>query len=197
MLKKIRLGDDAQAYCGRCKEERLHHVVALRSDGQIERVTCNYCQSTHRYRDPQATGAATKTRRTTGARALEVRTRAASNQPARPYSPQETYAAGDNISHTKFGEGNVVAARQGKIDVRFGRGAHVCRRVTLMGRVARHTLTGHKRPEPVQFVNNSGIYRSSRTAARATSRSGFRVNGVARWLKAAASERCVSARSRP
>jgi hypothetical protein len=122
MLKKIRLGDDAQAYCGRCKEERLHHVVALHSDGQVERVTCNYCQSTHRYRDPQATGAAaSKTRRTSAARSLEVKTRAASNEPARAYSPRETYAAGDKITHTKFGEGNVVEARQGKIDVRFGR----------------------------------------------------------------------------
>ena len=120
MLKKIRLGDDAQAYCGRCKEERLHHVIALHSDGQIERVTCNYCQSTHRYRDPQANGAV-KTRRTTAARSLETKTRAASNGPARPYSPRETYASGDQISHTKFGEGRVVEARQGKIDVRFGR----------------------------------------------------------------------------
>ena len=121
MLKKIRLGDDAQAYCGRCKEERMHQVVALHSDGQIERVTCNYCQSAHRYRDPQAATGAVKTRRTTGARSLEIKTRAASNGPARPYSPRETYAAGDNISHTKFGEGSVVEARQGKIDVRFGR----------------------------------------------------------------------------
>ena len=101
----------------------MHQVVALRSDGQIERVTCKYCQSTHRYRDPQAAVAtASKTRRTTSAaRATEAKTRAASNQPARPYSPREIYAAGDNISHTKFGEGNVVEVRQGKIDVRFGR----------------------------------------------------------------------------
>ena len=122
MLKKIRLGDDAQAYCGRYKEERLHQVVALHSDGQIERVTCNYCQSTHRYRDPQGNAtAAPKTRRTTGARALEIKTRAASNGPARSYSPRDVYAAGERITHPKFGEGNVVEARQGKIDVRFGR----------------------------------------------------------------------------
>jgi hypothetical protein len=120
MLNRIRLGDDVRANCGRCKEERLHQVVALHSDGRIERVTCNYCQSTHRYRDPQA-AATVKARRTTGARATEAKTRAVSNQPARPYSPREVYAVGDNISHTKFGEGSVVEARQGKIDVRFGR----------------------------------------------------------------------------
>jgi hypothetical protein len=120
MLKKIRLGDDVHAYCGRCKEERMHQVVALKSDGQIERVNCNYCQSAHRYRDPQAKDVV-KTRRTTAARASEPKTRAASNGPPRPYSPRETYAAGDQITHTKFGEGSVVEARQGKIDVRFGR----------------------------------------------------------------------------
>lgn len=122
MLKKIRLGDDAQANCGRCKEERMHQVVALRSDGQIERVTCNYCQSTHRYRDPQATGSASKTRRTTtSARSLETKTRAASDAPTRSYSPRDVYAAGERIAHPKFGEGSIVEARQGKIDVRFGR----------------------------------------------------------------------------
>ncbi|HEX9918901.1 MAG TPA: hypothetical protein VGA87_07030 [Pyrinomonadaceae bacterium] len=120
MLKRIRLGDDVMAHCGRCKEERMHQVVALRSEGRIERVTCNYCQSTHLYRDPGAKAAA-KSRRTNDARPAEVKTRAASGQPARAYSPQATYAAGDQITHPKFGEGNVVEARRGKIDVRFGR----------------------------------------------------------------------------
>lgn len=120
MLKKIRLGDDVHSYCGRCKEERMHQVVTLHSDGRAERVTCNYCQSTHRYRDPEAK-AAVKTRRTTGASSSVEKERAVSYKPARPYSPQESYAAGDKITHTKFGEGSVVEARQGKIDVRFGR----------------------------------------------------------------------------
>ena len=109
-------------YCGRCKEERMHQVVALHSDGRIERVTCNYCQSAHLFRDPEAKAArARRADSTTTTRASEVKTRAASNRPARAYSPQETYATGDQITHPKFGEGNVVEARRGKIDVRFGR----------------------------------------------------------------------------
>jgi hypothetical protein len=120
MLKRIRLGDDVHAYCGRCKEERVHQVVALRSEGRIERVTCNYCQSTHLYRDPEAKATAAKPRKV-GARATEAKTRTTSDRPARTYSPQEIYAAGDNITHPKFGEGSVVEARAGKIDVRFGR----------------------------------------------------------------------------
>ena len=119
MLKRIRLGDDVRAYCGRCKEERMHQVVALHSENRIERITCNYCQSTHRYRDPEAKTAVKP--RTASARTAEARTRTITDRPARTYSPQEIYAAGDNITHPKFGQGNVVEARAGKIDVRFGR----------------------------------------------------------------------------
>ena len=120
MLKRIRLGDDVRARCGRCKEERAHQVVALNSDGRVERVTCNYCQSTHRYRDPEA-ATATKPRGTASARAVESKTRPISERPARAYSPRDVYAAGDIIIHPKFGDGSVVEARAGKIDVRFGR----------------------------------------------------------------------------
>lgn len=123
MLNRIRLGDDVQAYCGRCKEERVHQVVALQSDGRIESVTCNYCRNTHRYRDPEAKTAA-KPRGTTRTRAPATtanKNNPVSDRPARPYSPRETYAAGDHVQHPTFGQGNVVEVRQGKIDVRFGR----------------------------------------------------------------------------
>lgn len=120
MLKRIRLGDDVDTYCGRCKEERRHQVVALHSDGRIERVTCNFCRNTHLYRDPAAKAA--KPRAVSGVRSrTEVKTHPVSNGPARPYSAQAVYAVGDQISHPKFGQGEVVEARQGKIDVRFGR----------------------------------------------------------------------------
>ena len=119
MLQRIRLGDDVRAYCGRCKEERVHQVVALRSEGRIERITCNYCQSTHRYHDPEA--AATSKPRKVGTRLTEAKARTVSDRPARAYSPRDVYEAGDNITHPKFGEGSVVGARAGKIDVRFGK----------------------------------------------------------------------------
>ena len=119
MLQRIRLGDDVRAYCGRCKEERVHQVVALHSEGRIERITCNYCQSTHRYRDPEA--AATSKPRKVGTRLAEAKARTVSDRPARLYSPRDVYEAGDNITHPKFGEGSVVGARVGKIDVRFGK----------------------------------------------------------------------------
>jgi hypothetical protein len=115
VFKRVRLGDEVQTYCGRCKEERTHQIVALNSGGGIERVTCLTCQSTHLYRDRQA---ATKK---AGAKSVrQPVARSISMAEARAYSPQQTYATGDVISHPKFGLGEVVEARAGKIDVKFG-----------------------------------------------------------------------------
>jgi len=119
MLNRIRLGDDVDTYCGRCKEERRHQVVALHSENRIERVACNFCRTAHLYRDQSAKAA--KPRAAGGVRRTEVKSRPALGQPARPYSVQATYAVGEQITHPKFGQGEVVEARQGKIDVRFGK----------------------------------------------------------------------------
>lgn len=40
--------------------------------------------------------------------------------PARPYRPTEAFARGDRLVHPKFGEGLVLGAAEGKIDVLFG-----------------------------------------------------------------------------
>jgi hypothetical protein len=115
VFKRVRLGDEVQTHCGRCKEERTHQIVALNSGGGIERVTCLTCQSTHLYRDRQT---ATKK---TGAKSVRQSTvKTLSQADARAYSPQQTYAAGDVVSHPKFGLGEVLEARAGKIDVKFG-----------------------------------------------------------------------------
>ncbi|MGB7921638.1 MAG: hypothetical protein WCF57_00200 [Pyrinomonadaceae bacterium] len=120
IVRRIRLGDDVQTYCGRCKEERLHQVVALNNQQRIERVICRTCNSNHLYRDRQA-GSQERTRRAPG----KGTERAASAAPAVPekwrhYSAQEAYTEGELISHSKFGMGRVVASRAGKVDVKFG-----------------------------------------------------------------------------
>jgi hypothetical protein len=120
MSNRIRLGDEVVTYCGRCKDERTHQVEALNSEGRAERVTCKFCHSTHLYRDRERK--ATTTRSASGnARRTQAETRPVSLKPARPYSIRETFAPGDQILHPKFGQGEVVEARAGKIDVRFGR----------------------------------------------------------------------------
>jgi len=44
----------------------------------------------------------------------------AEGAPGRKYSPKETYAVGDEISHPRFGAGVVVRARAKQMDVEFG-----------------------------------------------------------------------------
>lgn len=116
VFKRIRLGDEVSTYCGKCKEERTHQVVALNSGGGIERVTCLTCQGNHLYRERRATA----TKKSGGASASEPRVKPVSSRPARGYAATESYTVGDVISHPKFGMGEVVDARAGKIDVKFG-----------------------------------------------------------------------------
>ena len=128
IVKRIRLGDECLTYCGRCKEDRLHQVSALNSQGQIEQVTCRTCHHSHLYRanrpnKQQKVMARTPARhslRSQGGSARDVHNLPDTGE-ARGYSPSESYATGDLISHPKFGAGQVVTARAGKIDVRFGR----------------------------------------------------------------------------
>ena len=119
-VKQVRPGDEIIAYCGRCKQERTHQIVALNSGGQADRVICRFCQSNHLYREIK-TGAQ---------RASSSKKSPTINEPVslsrsgatllRPYSGKEVYAEGDLIQHPKFGQGRVIQARGGKIDVRFG-----------------------------------------------------------------------------
>lgn len=122
IVRRIRLGDDVQVYCGRCKEERLHQVVALNNQQRIERVICRTCNSNHLYRDRQAGSSQERTRRSP-VKGTDQQSGAVSTsvpEKWRHYSPQEAYAEGELISHTKFGMGRVVTSRPGKVDVKFG-----------------------------------------------------------------------------
>jgi len=116
IVKKLRPGDDIDTYCGRCKEERVHAIVALNAQGGVERVICRTCGSNHLYRGrPKQT---TKTRSSKEKNASSVE---AETGPARAYSMQGRFRVGERISHPKFGLGTVIDERSGKIDVRFGK----------------------------------------------------------------------------
>ena len=116
VIKRINLGDEVLTYCGRCKVERTHQVVALNSSGGIERVTCRTCHSNHLYRERAAKS---KTPQPRPARQAAARPAARPPGPVHAYSPAETYTKGQLISHPKFGVGEVVEARAGKVDVKF------------------------------------------------------------------------------
>jgi hypothetical protein len=127
MNRKARPGDEVTSYCGRCKDERTHQVIALNSDAVPATVICRTCREQHRYR-PKRPGEPAASRKGTSTASGRVARPAAKEEPTtppRPYSPRETYAEGEWVVHTKFGTGRVISARAGKIEVKFEGGARL------------------------------------------------------------------------
>ena len=125
-IKRVRPGDDTETYCGRCKAERTHQVVALNADGTPATVICRTCGGQHRYREKKEPSASTSANATgRRVRASAEPRREVPTGAVRPYSPKEVYSAGDWIDHPKFGQGKVVLARGGKIEVRFESGVRL------------------------------------------------------------------------
>jgi hypothetical protein len=115
IVKQLRSGDDIDTFCGKCKENREHAIVSLKPTGEVERVQCRTCQSTHLFRDQKRPAP----RARAGPRSAAPLP--AETGPARGYSMQERFQVGDRIEHPKFGLGVVIEERLGKIDVRFGK----------------------------------------------------------------------------
>jgi hypothetical protein len=118
-IRKLRPGDETDTYCGRCKAERAHQVVALNADGTPANVICRTCGGQHRFREKKESATPAAGRKV---RASAEPARDAPAGPVRHYSPKEVYAAGDWVDHPKFGQGKVTQARAGKIEVRFESG---------------------------------------------------------------------------
>jgi hypothetical protein len=119
-VKRVRPGDEIIAYCGRCKQERTHQVVALNSEGQADRVICRFCQSNHLYREIKTGTNDTSASKKHPTIKKPLVSSVSAATPLRQYSGKDVYAEGDVIQHPKFGQGRVIEARGGKIDVRFG-----------------------------------------------------------------------------
>ncbi|PWT91675.1 MAG: hypothetical protein C5B54_04865 [Acidobacteria bacterium] len=51
------IGMEIEAWCGQCKVDRRCAIAEVNPDGTIERVTCNYCQTSRSYRPPQGSRA--------------------------------------------------------------------------------------------------------------------------------------------
>ena len=136
---RIDTGDEVDSYCGQCKIERVHNVVAL-VDGEVAKVICKMCGSRHKYKpiDPEPNrsapkaagrGGATKkkpsgTRRAASAKSLESQWEAAmaEKDPAnsRTYSMDGSFEEGEVIEHNEFGCGLVSQVMAGgKMQVLF------------------------------------------------------------------------------
>jgi hypothetical protein len=127
--KRIRVGDDVETYCGRCKAERGHVIASMTTATMPAEVICRTCNSQHRFRRNAADAAASKPKRESRAASTEGSTRHTSRTAreapplnARPYSTTESYAEGEWLEHKTHGAGKVKAVRGGKIDVTFDTG---------------------------------------------------------------------------
>ena len=122
IVKQMRPGDDVDARCGKCKDVRTHVIVAVSSQGQIERVQCRTCQGAHNYKNPapKKTSTSSSSRSSSGG-AGRSSSAVVPTGPTKPYSPRESFKIGDQISHPNFGLGMVSDVRASKIDVKFGR----------------------------------------------------------------------------
>jgi hypothetical protein len=169
----MKVGEDIDAWCTKCRTDTLHVVVALKpGTTEPKRVECKECHGQHNHHAPkiaapkQPAAGPTVHNRTAAARApakpppkpkpaaaKPVKpAKATSTGPAltgvrewqrrmddlamrrdiiiRPYSMRETFAAGDPISHPKFGNGVVLEVLEtNKCAILFEEG----RKVLAMG----------------------------------------------------------------
>ncbi len=127
----IASGDEVDSYCGKCKLERVHNVVAL-VDGAVAKVLCKTCGSQHRYKSTK-TEPKKKVRATTRkssasgpARQLKLWEKAMEENgenARKPYSIFDMFVPGDIIEHSQFGSGVVTeVSAAGKMHVLFQEG---------------------------------------------------------------------------
>lgn len=114
-----RIGQEVETYCGRCRMDRTHRVVAQDPDGSISKVICAMCNSYRKYKEPSAAKPRATTRRAS-TRSVVVEEL---GPPSRTYNTRENYEVGEVISHPTFGVGKVVSLRDAKkIEVKFSDG---------------------------------------------------------------------------
>jgi hypothetical protein len=134
LYRKPRVGQEINAYCGKCKDERSHTVAAMEGE-VVKRVTCASCGGTHNFKlTPVAAKPTTATAGETASqpakkRASSRRSKEADafsidpKRPVKPYDMNNSFSAGDVINHSKFGLGAVeTSLPPNKIEVRFQEG---------------------------------------------------------------------------
>jgi len=108
---KREVGTEVEAYCTKCKMDRLHVISTLKSDGNINKVLCQTCEGTHLYRLPKtAPKKAPAKRRVKGAIIVSE----ADLKKAKPASSKGSYVKKLTVSST-MGPG--VSVDRASVDV--------------------------------------------------------------------------------
>jgi hypothetical protein len=129
---QIRTGGEIDAFCTKCDLNLAHTIIAMVGP-KVEKVQCNTCHSTHKYRGQQPLvkaqsfaapkkssapkAASTGSRRTVITWDEQLKGKDLSR--AKKYSIRETFAVDEVVDHPTFGLGIVTAVRGDKVDIAF------------------------------------------------------------------------------
>ena len=126
-MSQLTVGKDVLSYCGKCKLNLGHTIVAMKDSKHIAKVKCNTCLTIHAFKDPtQAKQNKTRTRKTSVSPSkvisvsdLWMEKMSSTKKKSTPYSMAGSFHEGDIIDHTKFGPGIVEKVVDDKIEVIF------------------------------------------------------------------------------
>ena len=134
---KLSVGNELEAWCGKCAETTTHNIVALVGN-EPKQVLCQVCNSRHAFRTTaarrspgDAAAAAADSRPRTSQdvesakkadqqRALAQEVNAAAEIKA--FDPKQRYKVGEIISHPEYGRGKIENVLRSSLLVRFGVG---------------------------------------------------------------------------
>ena len=151
---KLEIGTPIDSWCTGCKSDQPHVVATLKTDGTLNKVTCNACKAEHVYRKPKTappesekkSGGGTKRRKK-----LEGAVSQTEAAQAKAYAMDGVYQSGDVIDHSRFGLGRVTVMKPGgKMEVAFSDITRVlvCRDIGLL--VAKRSVRAPIIVKPVE-----------------------------------------------
>ncbi len=122
-------GREVDAYCGKCKLELAHVIIAMKGS-KIAKVECKTCHAVHAFRGgppaPRKARASKKTKEALTANEYDTLVAGRDLSRAKPYRPATAFAADDVINHATFGLGVVIKVlADKKIEVGFPVGLKV------------------------------------------------------------------------
>jgi hypothetical protein len=124
MQDKHETGQNADSFCGKCKQVSEHTIMALDNE-TVSKVRCKSCGSTHKFRSPAEAPKVRKPRTKPGA--VEAATAeivwaaglAKATGDGRDYSMAADYRVGEIVNHQTFGKGIVLKLYVNKCGMLF------------------------------------------------------------------------------
>ncbi len=124
LKRKVKVGDEVEAKCGKCKKVTFHTVESMDGD-EILKVVCKVCGARHKYRPPKVSKSKKKAEKKVAKKMEENETRwkelllEKREEDLKQYDISGVYEEGDLIEHFKFGKGYVLEIMGNKMIVVF------------------------------------------------------------------------------